>query len=199
MASGTTLVVLRALGANLGITCAKFVTAIIARSSAMLSEAVHSLADTGNQVLLLVGMNRAKREEDARHEFGYGTERYFWAFIVAVSLFTMGATFSIYEGIHKIASHAEPGEMGSPIAAFIVLGISILLESYSMIGAVKEFQHFRAGRSVRQAFADSRDAVVFVVMFEDAADLAGLLIALIGLGLAHLTGSVIWDGIASIA
>jgi cation diffusion facilitator family transporter len=194
---GSVAVVIRALLANLGITIAKFVVAIIASSAAMLAEAVHSLADTGNQVILLVGMRQSKRSEDSRHEFGYGSERYFWAFIVAVSLFTIGATFSIYEGVQKIV-HRDTETLGNPIYAFIVVGISFALEMFSLSGAISEFNQFKAGRTFRKAFQESRDPVVFVVMFEDTADIIGLFLALVGLALAKLTGDVIWDGIFSI-
>jgi len=194
---GSVAVVIRALAANLGIAIAKFVVAFISGSAAMLSEAVHSLADTGNQVILLLGMRKARRSEDRRHEFGYGSERYFWAFIVAVSLFTMGATFSIYEGVDKIV-HRHSETLGNPLYAFIVLGVSLSLELFSLQGAVAEFRQFRAGRSFRRAFEESRDPVVFVVMFEDLADIAGLLLALAGVGLSKLTGDVLWDGLMSI-
>src|SRR5215471_17100716 len=160
---GSTAVVVRAFVANFGIAVAKFVVAFISGSASMLSEAVHSLADTGNQVVLLIGIRKARKAEDARHEFGYGSERYFWAFIVAVSLFTMGATVAFYEGFEKIAHHdREPP--GKTIYAIIVLGVSLALESFSLKGALDEFRSFRGGRTVRQAFSDSRDPVVFVVM-----------------------------------
>lgn len=194
---GSAAVVLRALLANCGIAAAKFVVALISGSASMLSEAVHSLADTGNQVILLVGMRRAKRAEDTRHEFGYGTERYFWAFLVAVSLFTMGATFAIYEGVEKII-HRHDDTMGDPTYAFVVLGLSIALELYSMVAAVREFNRWRGQRTLRAAFSDSRDPVVFIVLFEDGAALVGLVLALAGVGLSHLTGNVVWDGIMSI-
>jgi cation diffusion facilitator family transporter len=194
---GSVAVVIRALAANLGIAIAKFVVAFIAGSASMLSEAVHSLADTGNQVILLVGMRKARRAEDARHEFGYGSERYFWAFIVAVSLFTMGATFSIYEGTEKIV-HRHEEALGNPLYAFIVIGVSLGLELFSLSGAIAEFKAFRAGRTFRRAFEESRDPVVFVVMFEDVADIIGLILALAGVGLAKLTGNVLWDGLMSI-
>jgi cation diffusion facilitator family transporter len=195
---GSIAVVVRAFLANLGIAIAKFIVAFIAGSASMLSEAVHSLADTGNQVILLIGMRRSKRAEDARHEFGYGSERYFWAFIVAVSLFTMGATFSIYEGVEKII-HRHEETLGNPLYAFIVIGVSLALELFSLKGAIDEFREFRAGRTFRRAFEESRDPVVFVVMFEDTADIIGLFLALAGVGLAKLTGNVLWDGIMSCA
>lgn len=193
---GSTSVVLRAFIANFAIAVAKFVVAFLSGSASMLSEAVHSLADTGNQVVLLIGIRRARRAEDSRHEFGYGSERYFWAFIVAVSLFTMGATVAFYEGIEKIVHRGQHG--GHAIYAVIVLGVSLALELYSLKGAIDEFRQFRGGRSVRQAFIESRDPVVFVVMFEDSADIAGLLLAFLGVVLAEVTGDSLWDGLASI-
>src|SRR6185503_17431427 len=123
MAGGSRAVVIKALAANLGIAIAKFVAAFLSASASMLSEAVHSLADSGNQLFLFIGMKRATRQEDAVHEFGYASERYFWAFIVAVSLFTIGATFSMYEGVHKVLHPG--GHMGSPTVSYIVLGVSI--------------------------------------------------------------------------
>jgi cation diffusion facilitator family transporter len=196
MAGGSQGVVVKALVANLGIAIAKFVAAGISRSSAMLSEAVHSLADSGNQLFLLRGMRSAKQEEDAIHEFGYAHERYFWAFIVAVSLFTIGATFSMYEGIHKILHPG--GHMGSGTVAYAVLGVSIALELYSMNAAIAEFRHIKAGRTLRQTIDDARDAVIIVVLFEDAAALIGLFAALAGVLISHITGNGIWDGIGSI-
>lgn len=196
MSAGSQGVVVKALIANFGIAIAKFIAASISLSAAMLSEAVHSLADSGNQLFLLLGMRRATRSEDAVHEFGYAGERYFWAFIVAVSLFTIGATFSMYEGIHKVMHPG--GEVGSRTVAYIVLGVSIALELYSLNAAVKEFRHIKAGRSLRQTIDEARDAVVIVVLFEDIAALVGLLAALAGLGLAQLTGNGVWDGVGSI-
>jgi cation diffusion facilitator family transporter len=189
-------VVVKALAANLGIAIAKFVAAFTSQSTAMLSEAVHSLADSGNQIFLLMGMRRAMRNEDTTHEFGYAAERYFWAFIVAVSLFTVGATFSTYEGIHKVLDHG--GERGSPTIAYAVLGVSIALELYSLKGAIDEFRHIKAGRSLKQTIDEARDAVVIVVLFEDVAALVGLFAALAGVALTQLTDNPVWDGIGSI-
>ncbi len=196
MASGSQSVVIKALVANLGIAIAKFVAAFVSRSAAMLAEAVHSLADSGNQGFLLLGMRKSVRQEDAIHEFGYATERYFWAFIVAVSLFTIGATFSMYEGIHKVLHPA--GELGSRTLAYAVLGVSIVLELYSLNAAVAEFRHIKAGRSLKQTIEEARDAVVIVVLFEDLAALVGLLAAFAGILLTQLTGNGIWDGVGSI-
>lgn len=196
MAGGSQSVVIKALVANFGIAIAKFVAASISRSASMLAEAVHSLADSGNQIFLLLGMRRAQRVEDAHHEFGYAAERYFWAFIVAVSLFTIGATFSMYEGVHKVM-HPH-GERGSATVAYAVLGVSILLELYSLHAAVTEFRHIKAGRSLRQTIDDARDAVIIVVLFEDIAALVGLLSALGGVALTEITGNGVWDGVGSI-
>lgn len=196
MAGESQSVVIKALIANLGIAIAKFFAAALSGSASMLSEAVHSLADSGNQMFLLIGMRRATRQEDAIHEFGYAAERYFWGFIVAVSLFTVGATFSTYEGVHKVLHPG--GAMGSRTAAYAVLGVSIVLELYSLSAALKEFRHIKAGRSLRQTIDEARDAVIIIVLFEDVAALAGLLAALAGLGLSQLTGNPIWDGVGSI-
>lgn len=187
--------VIKALAANAGIAIAKFVAAAVSGSAAMLSEAVHSLADSGNQFFLLIGMRRSTRREDEVHEFGYAGERYFWAFIVAVSLFTIGATFSIYEGVHKIRHPG--GEMGSRTLAYIVLGVSIALELFSLNAAAAEFRHVKAGRSLRRTIDEARDAVVIVVLFEDVAALVGLFAALGGLLMTQLTGNDVWDGIGS--
>ncbi len=196
MSAGSQSVVVKALAANLGIAIAKFVAAFISRSASMLAEAVHSLADSGNQVFLLLGMRKSERREDAIHEFGYAAERYFWAFIVAVSLFTIGATFSLYEGIHKVLHPG--GAMGSRTVAYVVLGVSIALELYSLSAALAEFRHIKAGRSLKQTIDEARDAVVIVVLFEDVAALVGLLSAFAGLLLTQLTGNGVWDGVGSI-
>lgn len=196
MASGSQSVVIKALVANFGIAAAKFVAAFISRSASMLAEAVHSLADSGNQLFLLLGMRRSQRREDAIHEFGYAAERYFWAFIVAVSLFTVGATFSLYEGIHKVLHPG--GTPGDRTVAYIVLGVSIALELFSLQAAVAEFRHIKAGRSLRQTIDEARDAVVIVVLFEDVAALVGLLAAFAGLLMSQLTGNGVWDGVGSI-
>ena len=164
-ASGGTRAIVAALGANLAIAASKFVAFAFSGSSSMLAEGVHSLADSGNQIFLLLGMRRSTRVEDARHEFGYAAERYFWAFIVAVSLFTIGATFSMYEGVHKVLHPG--GERGSPLIAYIVLGVSIALELFSLHAALTEFRSIKAGRSLRQTIDEARDnlqrlaAVVF--------------------------------------
>jgi cation diffusion facilitator family transporter len=196
--AGSTAVVFKALAANIGIAVAKFIVAFISLSASMMSEAVHSAADSGNQLFLLLGMRRSERREDAIHEFGYATERYFWAFIVAVSLFTMGATFSIYEGVEKIMRRDETGAIGNATWAYVVLGVSIALELFSLTSALAEFREVKAGRTLRQTIDEARDAVVIIVLFEDSAALVGLAAAFAGILLTHLTGDAVYDGIASI-
>jgi cation diffusion facilitator family transporter len=162
----------------------------------MLAESVHSVADTGNQALLLLGRSRATRAQTEEHPFGFGRERYFYAFVVAVVLFTGGAAFSVFEGIHKI-SHPEPVQ--SPAVAFAVLAIAIALESFSLRTAVRESRRARRGHSwlafIRRAKAPELPAV----LLEDMAALAGLGFAALGVGLAVITGNGVWDGVGSLA
>jgi cation diffusion facilitator family transporter len=198
MASGSTGVVIKALLANGGIAASKFVVALLSGSAAMLAEAMHSAADMGNQILLLVGLRRSLRAEDKRHEFGYGSERYFWAFIVAVSLFTVGATFSIYEGVHKIAQR-DTATVGAALWSYVVLAISMGLELFSMHAAYGEFKHMSHGRGLWQTLNEARDPVVVVVLFEDGAALVGLTLAFLGVFLTSITQDVLWDGLASIS
>jgi cation diffusion facilitator family transporter len=184
---------------NLAIAAFKFVAAVISRSSAMLAEAFHSLADTTNQIFLLIGMRRSNRAPDEAHPFGYGPETYFWAFMVALSIFGLGAGFSIREGIHKISHRHDPHvELGDPRWAYVILGVSIVLESYSLFVAMREFRHLRAGRDVRTTLREARDPTVLTVMFEDVAALCGLVVAFGGIFLTERTGDVLWDGVASI-
>lgn len=192
-------VVIAALLINLAIAACKFVAAFFSRSSAMLAEACHSLADTTNQIFLLIGMRRSARPPDEQHPFGYGPESYFWAFMVALSIFAVGAGFSIREGLHKIEHRHDPDvALGDPRWAYVVLGVSLLLESYSLTVAMREFRHIRAGRGVRRTLDEARDPTVLTVLFEDIAALVGLLFALAGIMLTRITGDVMWDGLASI-
>jgi cation diffusion facilitator family transporter len=188
--------VLAALAANLGIAATKFIAFLITGSASMLAEGVHSVADSGNQLLLLLGRSRARRDRTEEHPFGFGRERYFYAFVVAVVLFTVGALFSIYEGIHKI-THPEP--VHSPAVAFAVLGIAIVLESFSLRTAVRESDPQREGDTwlafIRRAKAPELPAI----LLEDVAALAGLLLATAGVALTVLTGSESWDGAGSLA
>ena len=198
MSAGSQRVVVAALLINLLIAALKFVAAAISRSSAMLAEACHSLADTTNQIFLLIGMRRSSRAPDEKHPFGYGPETYFWAFMVALCIFTIGAAFSIHEGIEKIWHRAEAHELGDARWAYIVLGASVILESYSLTVALKEFRHISAGRGVRRTLKEARDPTVLTVLFEDLAALFGLLVAFGGIFITHLTGDQLWDGLASI-
>jgi cation diffusion facilitator family transporter len=189
-------VVLVALGANLGIAIAKFAAAAWTGSSAMLSEAIHSLVDTSNQALLLLGLKRSARPADALHPFGYSKEIYFWSFVVAVLLFSMGAGVSIYEGVHKVLA---PHPITDPHVNYIVLGIAIALEGLSTWKAVGEFNRRYAGQGMFTALRRSKDAALFTVVLEDIAALAGLVLAMAGVAAAHLLAIEWADGVASIA
>ncbi len=187
---------LAALGANLGIAVVKLVAFAITGSASLLAESVHSLADSGNQALLLLGRSRAQREETEEHPFGFGRERYFYAFVVAVVLFTVGAVFSVYEGIHKILS---PEHISSPAVAFAVLVIAMGLESFSLRTAVHESNEVRGRNSwtgfIRRAKAPELPAI----LLEDIAALTGLVFATAGVALTVITGDGVWDGAGSLA
>jgi cation diffusion facilitator family transporter len=189
------IVLFGALFANLGIAVAKFVAAAITGSSAMLTEGIHSLVDSGNQVLLLYGQHRAGRPADAAHPFGYGRELYFWAFVVAILIFAVGSGVSIYEGWLHIA---DPEPLHDPTVNYIVLAIGFLLEGGSWTIAVKEFNGARNGASWWRAVRRSKDPASFIVLFEDSAALAGLAIAALGVWASHAFGDPRIDGAASI-
>jgi cation diffusion facilitator family transporter len=188
--------VLYALSANAGILVAKGTAAAVTGSSAMLAEAIHSAADCGNQVLLLRGMKEAKREPDAKHPLGYGKVVYFWAFLVAVLLFTIGGMFSVYEGWHKLHG-SEP--ISNPIVAILVLGVSIVLESFSLAGCVREIRKVSGGMPLWKFFHVSRNSDLIIVLGEDIAALAGLALAFIAILLALVTGNPMFDALGSIA
>ena len=192
-------VVVAALAVNVAIAVFKFIAAALSGSSAMLAEAFHSTADTANQIFLLIGMRTSARPPDRDHPFGYGPETYFWAFMVALCIFSVGGAFSVHEGIEKIVHRHDPAsELTDARWAYVVLGVSILLESYSFSVAMREFRHIRAGRGVRRTLEETRDPTVLTVLFEDLAALFGLVVALGGIVMAHVTGNVAWDGAASI-
>ena len=196
MKSGSKLVILAALCANALITAIKYVVALITRSSAMLAEAVHSTADTGNQVLLLLGLKRSQKPPDAAHPFGYGQEQYFWSFVVANMLFFVGAVVSVYEGIHKLQ---DPQPIERPWLIYAILGIAAAIESVALYFAVKELNKTRRpGTGLIRAAQETKDTNVAVVFFEDTAALLGLFIAFVGVLIAQLTGNMLFDGIASI-
>lgn len=181
--------------ANLGIALAKLAAAIFTKSGSMLAESIHSFADCGNQVLLYVGLKQSQKPADAEHPLGYGKLSYFWSFIVALLLFSMGGLFSIYEGWHKLSAH-EP--LHQPWIALLVLGGSILLESGSLAGCLREVRKLRGDRSLRQWLASTRNAELVVVLGEDVAALVGLVLALAFVALAMLTGNPVFDAIGSI-
>jgi cation diffusion facilitator family transporter len=193
--SGSRRVIYAALAGNLAIALTKFAAGLWTGSSAMLSEAVHSSVDTGNQLLLLHGLRRAARPPDARHPFGYGIELYFWAFVVALLIFALGGAVSIYEGVHKIMA---PTPIATPWVNFGVLGAAILFEGLSLRVALQEFRRVQGSNSLWAALRRSKDPSVFAVVLEDTAALAGLLIALVGLGLAHWLDRPALDGAASV-
>jgi cation diffusion facilitator family transporter len=187
--------VIAALGANLGIAIAKFVAFLFTGSASMLAEAVHSVADTGNELLLLIGHGRSRRARTELHPFGFGRERYFYGFVVAVMLFTVGAVFSCYDGIHKVLS---PEPVRSPAVAFVVLGISVVLESFSLRTAIGEANEVRGGRGWRQFVHLTKSPELPVVLMEDLAALCGLCLAFLGVLLSTLTGDGVWDGAGSV-
>ena len=192
-ASTRTLVV--ALLANLGIAISKFVAAAITGSSAMLTEGVHSVVDCTNQLLLMWGRRAAKRPPDMLHPFGYGRELYFWSFVVAVLVFALGAGVSIYEGIIHIAN---PEHAGSPIVAYIVLLIAFLLDGWSTWEAFVEFRDAKGSLSWFQAIRQSKDPAGFIVLLENGAAMAGIVVAAVGLAIAQYTADPFYDGAASI-
>jgi len=184
-----------ALAANLAIAAAKMIAASITNSGSMLAEGIHSLADCGNQVLLLVGIKGAKRPPDAYHPLGYGKTIYFWSFIVAIMLFSMGGLFSVYEGIHKLRE-TEPVQ--SPLIAIGVLVFAMIAEGLSLSGCIREVNKVRAGRSFRRWFVETRQSELLVIFGEDLAALTGLTFALIAVSLAMITGNPLFDALGSI-
>jgi cation diffusion facilitator family transporter len=188
--------VLAALVANLGIAITKFVAFVVSGSTSMLAESVHSVADTGNQVLLLIGRGRANRPPSEEHPFGFGRERYFYGFVVSVMLFTVGAVFSVYEGAHKIT---HPEEIRSPLVPFIVLAVSAVLEGFSLRTAIHEANAVRGDRSWSTFIRRTKSPELPVVLLEDTAALIGLVLAFAGVGLAVLTHDGRWDGAGSLA
>ena len=184
-----------ALSANLGIAITKTVAAVITGSGAMLAESIHSYADCGNQGLLFLGLKAAKKKPDVEHPLGYGKSTYFWSFIVALMLFSLGGLFSIYEGIHKLHSTEE---LNSPYVAIIVLSVSMLLEAVSLWGCITQINKVRHGVSLWQWLKNSRQSELVVVFGEDIAALFGLLFALVAVVLSLVTGNPIYDSIGSI-
>ena len=195
MAAGSKKVILAALVGNSLIAITKFVAASITGSSAMFSEGIHSLVDTGNQGLLLYGLKAAKKPADNRFPFGHGKEIYFWSFIVAILIFAVGAGISIYEGVHHIL---HPQEITSPMINYIVLSLAMIFEGGALYVALKEFNKARGKLGYLKAVQRGKDPTLFVVLFEDSAAMLGLMIAFTGIVLTQLTGQLWWDGVASV-
>lgn len=188
--------IIAALLANGGIAVTKFVAWAFSGSASMLAEAVHSVADTGNQALLLLGAQQAKRKPDAEHPFGYGRERYVYAFVVAIILFSIGGVFSIYEGVNKLR---EPHELTNAWLPIVVLVVAIVLESFSLRTAVRESNLVRGKESWIQFIRHAKAPELPVVLLEDIAALTGLVFAFLGVGLTIITGNSVWDAIGTLA
>lgn len=192
----STRAILFALGANFAIACSKGVAAFFTGSGAMLAETVHSLADCGNQLLLMLGMKQARRAPSADYPLGYGKAIYFWSFLVALMLFSVGGMYSIYEGVHKL-QHPEPLRQWWWAVAVLVFGI--VAEGMSMRACLQEVKKARGDRSLWQWFRESRQAELVVIFGEDLAALAGLVLALLAVVLSVVTGDPIWDAIGTLA
>jgi cation diffusion facilitator family transporter len=182
--------------ANLGIAAAKLLGFVFTGSSSMLSEAIHSLADTGNQALLVVGGRRSRRAATAEHPFGFGRERYFWSFLVAVVLFLLGAVFSLFEGYEKLS---HPQRVESAGWALAILGVAMVLEGWSLRTAVQEGRRLREGRSWWAFVQSAKAPEIPVVLLEDSGALLGLVLALLGVGLSAVTGDGRFDAAGSLA
>jgi len=193
--SSSKKVIFAALIGNTLIAIAKVVASAITGSSAMLSEAIHSAVDTGNQGLLLYGHKRARVPADTKHPFGYGMELYFWSFIVAILIFGLGAGVSLYEGLHKVLA---PEPISNPTVNYIVLVLAMIFEAGSWFVAFQEFRKTKGARGILEAVRVSKDPSIFTVLFEDSAAMLGLFTAFIGVGLAQVLALPVLDGVASI-
>lgn len=194
-ASSNRRVIYIALVGNLIIAVAKFIAAFLTSSAAMLSEAVHSVVDTLNEILLLYGLKKSQQAPDEEHPFGYGRELYFWSFIVALLVFALGAVVSIYQGLHHIA---EPETITSPVINYVILVIAFICEGFSWLTALKGFRKYKGNMGYFEAFHKSKDPTTFTVLFEDSAALLGLIIAFLGVFLSHYYHAPVLDGVASI-
>jgi cation diffusion facilitator family transporter len=195
-AGGGKKAIAAALGANLAISVAKLVGYLVTSSSSMLAESVHSLADSGNQVLLLVGQKRGAREADERHPFGYGRDRYFYSFVVALVLFSLGALFALYEGVEKVR---HPHPLTTPAVAIAILVFAIAAESFSFRTAIGESREGKGDGSWYAFIRHSKSPELPVVLLEDLAALIGLLLALSGVSLSLAFDAPVWDGIGTLA
>ena len=194
--SGSMRAIIAALLANIGIAITKFIAAAFSGSASMLAEGIHSLADSANQVLLIIGGKRAKRAATAAHPFGYGRSRYIYAFMVSIILFSIGGLFSIMEGINKIS---EPHELEMVWLPLTVLAVSIVLESFSLRTALREAKHERGKKSLIEFIRHAKSPELPVVMLEDMAALVGLVLAFAGVGLTVITHNPIWDAIGTLS
>lgn len=195
MAGSSKKVIYAALAGNTLIAITKFAAALTTGSSAMFSEGIHSLVDTGNQGLLLYGMRQAAKPADSRFPFGHGKEIYFWSFVVAILIFAVGAGASIYQGIVHII---HPSSIENPMVNYIVLGLAILFEGAAWVFALKAFRKEKGKWGYIEAVQRGKDPTMFVVLFEDSAAILGLMVALLGVWLAQVTGIAEFDGIASV-
>lgn len=195
MSASSKKVIYAALAGNLLIAITKFIAASITGSAAMISEGIHSVVDTGNQGLLLYGLKKSARPADAKFPFGYGKEVYFWSFVVAILIFAVGAGLSIYEGIHHLF---HPADITNPLINYIVLGLAIIFEGISLTYAVLEFNRQKGDNGYFAAVHKGKDPTTFVVLFEDAAAMLGLLVALLGVLLGQIMGNPYFDGAASV-
>jgi cation diffusion facilitator family transporter len=195
MSGSSKKVIIAALIGNTLVALTKFVAAGYTGSSAMLSEGIHSLVDTGNQVLLLHGLRQARKPADAQFPFGHGKEVYFWSFVVAILVFALGAGVSIYEGVQHLQ---HPVNIDNPLINYIVLGIAMLFEGAAWLFALREFSASKGEWTYLEAVSRGKDPTTFVVLFEDSAAMLGLVVAFAGILLAQLTGIAYFDGLASI-
>ncbi len=197
--SGSKIAVIAAVAGNLTIAVIKFIAAAVTGSSAMISEGIHSLVDTGNGGLVLLGMKRAQQPADATHPFGHGKSLYFWTHIVAISIFGIGGGMSVYEGISHMASVSPVAEMGDPTIAYIVLAISVLVEGGSFAVAVRQFLQAKGDMGAWQYIRHSKDPSLYTVVLEDSAAMLGLVFAFAGIFLGHMFHNPYLDGLASVA
>ena len=195
MATGSKKVIFAALTGNALIALTKFIAAGITGSSAMLSEGIHSLVDTGNQMLLLWGIRASKKPPNEKFPFGHGKEIYFWSFVVAILIFAVGAGLSVYEGIHHLL-HPKPVEKA--MVSYIVLALGMLFEGAAWLFALKEFSRSKGKWDYLEAVSKGKDPTLFMVLFEDSAAMTGLVIAFFGILLGQLTGNPYYDGVASV-
>ena len=194
----STRAVIAAVLANIAIGIVKFIAAFISGSSAMISEGIHSVVDSGNGLLILFGMKRASRKPDLAHPFGYSQELYFWTLVVAIMIFALGGGVSMYEGISRIISITPETKLGDPTLNYVIIGISAVIEGVSLSVALREFNAARGATKPIQFIREAKDPSLFTVVLEDSAAEIGLLLAFLGTLLGHLTGNPYFDGLASV-